>query len=81
MEKSRRLHFRKNTRKFCFDALTNFCPVSGKDFHLKRIFLEKHSLGHRTSANCFCSDCAALLYKESKVSVNKGMPIFIGKSV
>lgn len=81
MKDLKRSHFKKNTREFCFDALAKFCPVSGKDFHLKRIFLGKHGLGYRASANCFCSECSTFLYKEKRININRGAPLVLGKIV
>jgi len=80
VRKIRRLHFKKDTREFCFDALADFCPVTGKEFHLRRIFLEKHVSGHRTSSNCFCSECGIFLYKDKEKN-KRGLPVFFGKIV
>lgn len=78
---SRRLHFKKNTREFCFETLTTFCPVSGKGFYIRRDFLEEHGHSYRTAADCFCNECSMFLYKEGKKRVKRGAPISLGKSV
>ena len=81
MKDLRRLHFKKDTREFCFDALADVCPVTSREFHIRRIYVGAHILIHRTPANCVCSECKILLYKERKERVKRGMPVFFGKIV
>lgn len=78
--KKRRLHFKKDIREFCFDALADFCPVTGKEFHLQRDFLEEHCSGHRTPSNCSCSECGIFLYKDKERS-KRGRPFCFSRIV
>jgi hypothetical protein len=80
MKDLRRLHFKKDIRNFCFEALVDFCPVTGKEFYLRRSFLEKHVSGHRTPSKCFCSECGIFLYKDEERN-KRGLPVFFGKIV
>ncbi|MFA5084240.1 MAG: hypothetical protein WC475_02570 [Candidatus Paceibacterota bacterium] len=74
MRKTRRLHFKSNAEKFCFGALLDACPVTGRDFHIVRKFLAIHIWGRRTPADCSCSECGSFLYKEKREKAKRGMP-------
>jgi len=81
VRKIRRLHFKKDAKEFWFDTLVDVCPVSGREFHIRRIYLGGHILNHRTPAKCVCTECGIPLYKEKKKRIKRGMPVFFGKIV
>jgi len=76
---ARKFHFKPDTKKFCFDNLVELCPVTGKKFHVHRVFLEEHSSWHRVPADCFCSECLNFLYKERRKKDERGNSAFFGK--
>lgn len=76
--KTRSSHFKRDARGFCFETLFDFCPVTGGEFYLKRIFLEKSITGRRRPSNCFCSECGIFLYKDKK-RTKRGSQVLFGK--
>lgn len=64
-EKIRRLHFKEGItiKDFRFENITNFCPITKREFHIENQFLREHRWGWKTPTNCRCAECHVILFK------------------